>query len=117
MGDKELVIYLVVRKDLKMRTGKIAAQCGHAVEYLAMHTPKPVMHEYRNSGHPKVALQVPTLEDLEFLESECIRSRVQCHMVEDEGRTQVPAGSRTVLGIGPVRKENVPKAVAALKLL
>ena len=113
----ELVIYLVVRTDLKMRPGKIAAQCGHAVEYLALHTPKPVMQEYCRHGHSKIALKVATLEDLECIRDECHRNRIQYHTVEDHGLTQVPAGSRTVLGIGPVRKENVPKAVAALKLL
>ena len=117
MANHELVIYLVVRKDLKMQTGKIAAQCGHAIEHLVLHTPKQVMHEYRNHGQSKVALQVQTLEDLQFIESECIQGRIQTYIVEDQGRTQVPAGSQTVLGIGPVRKENVPNAVAALKLL
>jgi len=110
-------MYLVVRMDLKMRPGKIAAQCGHAVEYLALHTPKPVMHEYRHHGHPKITLKVATLEELEVIRDECQRCRVQYYTVEDEGLTQVPAGSQTVLGIGPVRKENVPKAVATLKLL
>ena len=113
----ELRIYLIVRKDLKMTTGKIVAQCGHAVEYLAMHTPKPVMHEYRKSAHPKIALQVMSLEDLEQIRDECHRTGVQCHMVEDAGRTQVAAGSFTVLGVGPVRKKNVPGIVTALKLL
>jgi len=114
---REFVIYLVVRRDLKMQVGKIAAQCGHAVEHLVLRTPKQVMHEYRNNGHPKVVLQVSSLEELQFIEEVCIQNRIQNYLVEDQGRTQVPSGAKTVLGIGPVQKKNVPKAVAALKLL
>ena len=113
----ELAIYLLVRKDLKMQTGKIAAQCGHAVEHLALQTPKRIIQEYHNSGHLKVVLQVRDLDELYFIESECVRNRIQTFMVTDAGHTQVAAGTKTVLGIGPVRKKNAPNAVAALKLL
>jgi len=34
--DDSLIVYLVVRKDLKMGPGKIGAQCGHAVQLLDM---------------------------------------------------------------------------------
>ena len=117
MASTGLRIYFVVRKDLKMSTGKIVAQCGHALEKLLKGTPKAVLSEYSLNGSPKIALQVPNLEKLLEIKADCASARVQKHLVTDAGLTQIPAGSMTVLGIGPVRAKYLPESVSALKLL
>ena len=113
----EYVIYLVVRKDLKMGVGKIAAQCGHAVEFLSLKCSKEIMQEYVTSGHTKVVLKVPDEKDFSTLVEQCINYKVPFEVVVDAGRTQIAPNSATVVGIGPIRKMDAKTLVGGLKLL
>ncbi len=58
---------LVVRMDLKMGRGKIAAQCAHAAvgAYKAAAASKPkVAQAWEECGQPKVALKAADLQEL-----------------------------------------------------
>lgn len=113
----ELVIYLLVRADLRMGKGKIAAQCGHAVEYLLRRCGRPVWNAYSLSGSAKIVLSVPDLTELKSIEQACKENKVLTELVIDAGRTQVASDTPTVLGIGPVRRKNVREIVSHLKLI
>ncbi len=51
------------------------------------------------------------------LHAEATMDAIPCYMVRDAGHTQVPAGSVTVLAIGPDRADRVDKITSHLALL
>ncbi len=114
----EYVMYLIVRTDLKMSKGKIAAQCSHAVQWLVVNNiRKKSFKEYLRGCHPKICLKVPTESEMDRIKEWCERNQITHYQVVDAGRTQVPPNSKTVLGVGPIRRSNVPEIIKTLKLL
>lgn len=100
---------LVVDSSLKMSTGKIAAQVGHAtlaVYQMAMTTEegKKCIQTWQRRGQPKIVLTVRNTEQLNQIFTLTKNAGLISYLVQDAGYTQVPNGSRTVLGIfGPVQ--------------
>ncbi|OMP04962.1 Peptidyl-tRNA hydrolase, PTH2 [Corchorus capsularis] len=92
--DHDLKMVLVVRQDLKMRSGKIASQCAHAATgmYAELMQRNKIQEAAENIG-------LPTF------------------VVADAGRTQVAAGSKTVLAVGPGPKMAVDSVTGKLNLL
>lgn len=94
-----------------MTKGKIAAQCGHATLmcYKAVQKHAPgLLKRWETYGQTKVALQGKGGdEELEVLQATAVSMGVVAKIVHDAGRTQIKAGSATVLGIGP-GKEFLP---------
>merc|ERR1719290_205075 len=104
--DNKLV--MVVRNDLKMGKGKIAAQCAHAamLAYKQAKVASPTtLKLWERHGQPKVVEKVADAEGL-------ITS-----LICDAGRTQIAAGSRTVLGVGPGPVHLVDQVTGHLKLM
>lgn len=111
---------LVVRSDLKMSPGKIGAQCAHAA--VICHTKaeknKPEhLAAWLNLGQPKVVLRIGSQKEIEYLAKIATEKHVVNGLVRDAGRTEVLAGTITVLGIGPDTKTKVDELTGKLKLL
>jgi peptidyl-tRNA hydrolase len=53
----------------------------------------------------------------EGLEAAALQAGMPCYLVHDAGRTQIPAGSQTVLAIGPAPKSKVDQLTGHLRLL
>eukprot|EP00029_Vermamoeba_vermiformis_P010556 TRINITY_DN5569_c0_g1_i1.p1 TRINITY_DN5569_c0_g1~~TRINITY_DN5569_c0_g1_i1.p1 ORF type:complete len:252 (-),score=36.39 TRINITY_DN5569_c0_g1_i1:49-804(-) len=98
-------LVLCVRIDLKMGIGKIAAQCSHGTLgiYKRMLSASPgVLSEWERSGEKKVVVKIDGPEQMEQLERRAIELGLPTHRVRDAGRTQVEAGTSTVLAVaGP----------------
>ncbi|KAA8648783.1 hypothetical protein EYZ11_004910 [Aspergillus tanneri] len=120
-NDEEVKLVLVVRTDLGMTKGKIAAQCSHATlacyKYLTAYTPNsPILRRWERQGQAKIALQVKSEEELQLLQAQAISLGLCARVIQDAGRTQIASGSRTVLGVlGP--KSVVDGVTGHLKLL
>ncbi|PGH01845.1 peptidyl-tRNA hydrolase [Blastomyces parvus] len=118
---EEVKLVLVVRTDLGMGKGKIAAQCSHATlacykYYLARAPDSPILKRWERGGQAKVALQVKSEEELLVLQAQAISLGLCAQVIQDAGRTQIASGSRTVLGIlGP--RGVVDGVTGGLKLL
>lgn len=111
---------LVVRGELRLTGGKAAVQVAHAavllVEEASRHAAKE-LEAWRSEGQKKIAVVADTLEEMETLARQA-RARGLPHVfVEDAGFTEVPPGTRTVLGIGPGRAEVVDAVTGHLPLL
>jgi peptidyl-tRNA hydrolase len=106
MGHAPYKMVLCVNTSLtKMGRGKMAAQCCHAAvgcyRRAAASCPAAV-RAWERTGAAKIAVRCPTTEELELLSVRAGERGVPCYLVEDAGRTQIEAGSRTVLGLfGP----------------
>jgi peptidyl-tRNA hydrolase len=89
---------LCVNKELKMGKGKIAAQCCHAAvgcyKRARKHCPSAVT-AWESTGCAKVAVQCESQAEMEEILVRAYNMGVPCYLVEDAGRTQIAAGSRT----------------------
>ncbi|TCD70056.1 hypothetical protein EIP91_005037 [Steccherinum ochraceum] len=113
-------LVLVVRTDLKMTTGKIAAQCGHATlacYKTLMKTNPQLLQHWERTGQAKIALKASSEDELLELEAIAKSLNLCARSIQDAGRTQIAAGSRTVLGIGPAPVEIINKVTGKLRLL
>jgi len=111
---------IVVRKDLRMGTGKIAAQVGHAavlgVEE-SRKSNKSWLKGWLNEGQPKIVVKVNNLDDLIQVQSDAEALRIPVVIVQDRGLTQIPSGTVTCVCIGPAPSYIIDKVTSELKLL
>ncbi|KAF3446400.1 hypothetical protein FNV43_RR11579 [Rhamnella rubrinervis] len=103
-GDAELKMVLVVRQDLKMKSGKIASQCAHAatgmyVELMQSH--RSLLRQWEQNGQPKIVVTCKNQQEMNRLKEAADNIGLPTFVVADAGRTQVLAGANTVLAIGP----------------
>ncbi|GAA5908668.1 aminoacyl-tRNA hydrolase [Sporobolomyces salmoneus] len=119
-GDEPCKLVLVVRTDLNMNKGKIAAQCGHATlacyKSLNRSNPKLINH-WERTGQAKIAVKCDSEDELLILQATAKSLGICARSIQDAGRTQVAAGSTTVLGIGPAPVRLVNQVTGNLKLL
>lgn len=138
---------LVVRKDLKMGNGKIAAQCAHAAvavveDILAIRSAQTASSAaavtgstnaaaldsrsqlwlrwydaWHASGCSKVALQCPDEATMMAIARHAKEKQLPFYVIRDAGRTQIAPGSKTVVAVGPGPKSVVDEVTGDLKLL
>uniref|UniRef100_UPI00358E886C peptidyl-tRNA hydrolase 2, mitochondrial-like n=1 Tax=Myxine glutinosa TaxID=7769 RepID=UPI00358E886C len=116
-GEEKLV--LVVRSDLGMGKGKVAAQCAHAAVSAykrAAQSNAEGLRRWEYSGQSKVVLRAQDENALSQLLAHARTLGLPVSLVQDAGRTQIAPGSRTVLGIGPGAADIVDKVTGHLKL-
>mmetsp|Transcript_41071 Transcript_41071/g.131372 ORF Transcript_41071/g.131372 Transcript_41071/m.131372 type:complete len:165 (+) Transcript_41071:1511-2005(+) len=111
---------LVVRADLKMGKGKIAAQCSHATLGLykkLWRRREPALKRWEEVGQAKVVLKVDTEQELLEISQKLKAAGIPTHTTIDAGRTQIAPNSRTVMAIGPATVDEINKFTGHLKLL
>lgn len=111
---------LVVRNDLKMGKGKIAAQCGHGAVgayQQAMQSNPAMVRRWENSGCAKIAVRVDSKEELLNIRKAAQEKKINYCLIRDAGRTQIEPNTITVLAIGPAQTEIIDSVTGHLKLL
>ncbi|GJX63833.1 peptidyl-tRNA hydrolase 2, mitochondrial isoform X1 [Tanacetum coccineum] len=127
---------LVVRQDLKMGQGKIASQCAHAAtglysrlmqrysieignyQQLVFRTShRNLLHRWEHGGQAKIVVTCKNQQEMNKLQEVAEGIGLPTYVVADAGRTQVSAGSRTVLAIGPGNKSTVDSVTGKQRLL
>ena len=111
---------IVVRSDLGMGKGKLAAQAAHASLSAAEMTfnSRPSWYEdWKSEGQKKVVLKVGSESELDELYSMARHAKLPAALVVDRGLTQVEPGTVTCLGIGPGPDGEVDGITGKLKLL
>ncbi|KAL2135863.1 hypothetical protein VTI74DRAFT_6626 [Chaetomium olivicolor] len=125
---EECKLVLVVRTDLGMTKGKIAAQASHATlacyksllrtaQASPQSTEAKILRQWERMGQAKIAVQVKSEDEMLELMGKARSLGVTAEVIADAGRTQIASGSRTVLGVGPAPKSVVDMITGALKLL
>jgi len=116
----ELKQVIIVRKDLKMGSGKLAAQVAHAAilsSEKARNRNIELLKGWFEGGQPKIVLKVNSLEDLEKINKLGQFNNLPTAIVRDAGLTQLEAGTATCVGIGPAPEYLIDKITGGLKLL
>jgi PTH2 family peptidyl-tRNA hydrolase len=112
---------LLVRRDLKMRIGKIAAQLGHgaiSVFFKLVKTHPAIAEAWAASPPAKRIFYCPDEDSMHAIERAAKERGYRTTVMRDEGRTAIAAGSETVLAIAPVPPDRVAEIIpSALKPL
>ncbi|KAL9981200.1 hypothetical protein ACROYT_G009871 [Oculina patagonica] len=118
-GFGEYKMVLVVRQDLGMGKGKVAAQCCHAAVGLCRQLEKSnpkLLHQWEQTACAKVVVKAPDESTLVDLTRKGRALGLETCLIRDAGRTQIAPGSKTVLGVGPGPVDLVDKVTGHLKL-
>lgn len=119
-ADQELKMVLVVRQDLKMKSGKIASQCAHAATGMyaeLMRSNRSLLRQWEQCGQPKIVVTCKNQQEMNKLTEAAESIGLPTFVVSDAGRTQVSAGSKTVLAVGPGPKAILDSVTGRLSLL
>eukprot|EP00603_Paraphysomonas_imperforata_P006115 CAMPEP_0114421018 /NCGR_PEP_ID=MMETSP0103-20121206/4859_1 /TAXON_ID=37642 ORGANISM="Paraphysomonas imperforata, Strain PA2" /NCGR_SAMPLE_ID=MMETSP0103 /ASSEMBLY_ACC=CAM_ASM_000201 /LENGTH=189 /DNA_ID=CAMNT_0001589521 /DNA_START=18 /DNA_END=587 /DNA_ORIENTATION=+ len=120
MGDGRFKMVLLVNMKLSMGKGKIAAQCGHATlgayELSKRHC-RSALKCWFQAGTAKIALKAADDSALLEIQRKATQAGLVSYLVHDAGHTQIPAGSMTVLALGPAPYDVCDSITGKLKLL
>ena len=110
---------IVVRTDLDMGKGKIAAQVGHACVLGAEHVRKsnPEWFTQWWDGQEKIVVKVSSLKELEKIKRDAIELGLPWSEVTDAGHTQIAPGTLTCISLGPAPENLIDKITGELSLL
>jgi peptidyl-tRNA hydrolase, PTH2 family len=113
--DMKLVV--LVRQDLKLPKGKMAAQVGHAAVESVFNSEKSKVDEWRSQGQKKVVLKVKDEAELmDFLKRAKALKFKSC-LITDAGRTVLEPGTKTCIGIGPDYEDAIDKLTGKLQMM
>jgi PTH2 family peptidyl-tRNA hydrolase len=108
---------IIIRSDLKLSKGKTAAQACHACLSAYKKSKALARVKWEFEGAKKVILKCMNLNELKALEKKAKGLRIPTALIKDAGRTEIPAGTITALGLGPAKDELIDKITGSLKLL
>ena len=119
MGDYKFKQVIVIRKDLKMRTGKAIAQGSHASMAVVLHhRDHPYVEGWLAGRFAKICVYVNSEEELFELEAKALEVGLICEMIQDAGFTEfkgVP--TYTCMAIGPAPIAEIDEVTGGLPLL
>ena len=118
--DSELTMVLVSRNDLKLSSGKLAAQCSHATAECILKAKKSTPREldrYLREGARKIICKTDNLQSMKEIHKKAKKLNLISYMVTDAGHTEIPPGTITIVGIGPGPRKKIDKITGTLSLL
>jgi len=110
----ELKQVIVARKDLNLSKGKLSAQVAHASVSAA--DKSEWKKDWMRQGQKKSVLKVDNLKELIDVFMRAKDSGLPTELIQDMGKTEIPAGTKTCVGIGPAPEEEIDKVTGELKL-
>lgn len=113
---------IVVRTDLKMNKGKIAAQVAHASLSAYLKTVEHDIHKanakkWIKEGMKKIVLKVADEKQLFYYFEQIKDNRLPAVLISDAGLTQIKSGTPTCFGVGPADAREIDIILGKLKLL
>ncbi len=107
---------IVVDESLRLPAGKLAAQAAHAAVAAYLRAPGPARTAWLDEGMPKVVLACGSEGELVEIHARADRAGLPCELIRDAGRTVLPEGTATCVGIGPAEDAAVDAITGQLKL-
>ena len=118
--DFEYKMVIVTRKDLKLSPGKLAAQVAHAAVACALETKKRNSRWFKkwmSEGGKKAVVKVECVDDFFPLKEKAYHLDIASAVITDAGHTEIPEGTKTVLGVGPAPSNLIDQVTGDLPLL
>lgn len=108
---------IVVNEALRLPRGKLAAQVAHAAVGAFLAADADAQRAWLAVGMPKIVVGCDSAEALVELESRARSAGLPLSLVRDAGRTVLPEGTETCLGIGPATDDMLSPLSGELKLV
>jgi len=108
---------ILVRKDLKLPKGKMAAQVGHASVSAVLKSDKDIVKDWQKEGMKKIVLHVADEKELFKLKTLADDHGLVNALITDAGKTVVEPGTKTCLGIGPAEEDAIDSVTGNLKMV
>ena len=108
---------ILVRADLKMSKGKLAAQVGHASVESMIKSHKDDVEKWRDQGMKKSVLKVSSRQQLYYYKRKAEDAGLVVGLIIDAGHTELKPGTPTCLGIGPDKEDKIDAVTGKLKLM
>jgi PTH2 family peptidyl-tRNA hydrolase len=108
---------VLVRQDLKLPKGKLAAQVAHAAVEAAFKTDRKKVDQWREGGQKKITLKVPDEKTLRKYLIEANNAGLTTSLITDAGKTCIAPGTTTCLGIGPDEEDLIDDITGDLGML
>ncbi|KAE8752975.1 hypothetical protein FOCC_FOCC000321 [Frankliniella occidentalis] len=121
LSNEKIKLVIVVRTDVGMTAGKIAAQSAHAAveAYRAAEEQAPTLLKlWLNSGQQKVVVRSDTPGErglMDFVQKAKSKGIITSS-IKDAGHTQVKRGTLTAVGIGPGPESLINEVTARLRI-
>lgn len=108
---------IVVRKDIGMSSGKMAAQVAHAAvncyKYGLKKVPEMV-YNWETAGAAKIVLMVNDLKEFNAIENKVKQINMNYAIIQDAGKTELEPGTITTIAIGPAPVNEIDKITGEL---
>lgn len=108
---------ILVRQDLKLPKGKLAAQVAHASVEATLDSSSFNVKTWRLQGMKKIVLKVKDLKELKTYERSAKKAKITTALITDAGKTTIKPDTVTCLAIGPNSDEKIDKIIKGLKLI
>ena len=108
---------IVVNESLKLPKGKLAAQVAHAAVASFQEATRKAKKKWLDIGMPKVVLKCDDEDYLKQLLALAQERRIPARLIHDAGKTVIPEGTITCLGLGPANVDEIDALTGNLKLL
>ncbi len=115
---------IVVRNDLRLSKGKLAVQVAHASATCIIKIIKAKdktweewLWSWIEEGQKKVVVKVKDLDELKNVLVEAERLGLPTSFIIDAGKTEIPSGTPTCVGIGPAPANIIDKITGKLPIL
>lgn len=113
-------MYIIARADLNLSKGKLAAQAAHAAVSATLTARKVkarLVERWLASGGRKICVTARHLDHLKRLYGEARADGLVAEMITDAGHTEIPAGTITVVAVGPAPERSLEALLGGLPLL
>lgn len=108
---------ILVRDDLKLPKGKLAAQCSHASVDAVMKSDRKIVDLWKREDGKKIVLKVRDEKELFKYKQIAEDAGLKTALITDAGHTVVEPGTITCLGIGPDEEEKIDKISGKLRMM
>lgn len=111
---------LIIRNDLKMGKGKIAAQASHASVLATLEAMKHNKNWYDRwfrAGMAKIVVKVNSEEELNMVFQRGSKGKLPRSLINDAGHTQLEPGTATAVALGPAPQVLIDPITKDLKLM
>ncbi|MBI5393375.1 peptidyl-tRNA hydrolase [Candidatus Woesearchaeota archaeon] len=113
----ELKQVILVRTDLQLPKGKMAAQVAHASLEAFLKTNQTLAKKWHNSGMKKIVLKVKDLKELHLYIQDAKDAGLVTSIITDAGHTVVEPGTVTCGAIGPDEEPKVDRITGKLSMM
>ena len=108
---------MIIRADLKLPKGKLAAQVAHASVEAVLRSSKDKVDEWHKEGMKKIVLKVEDERQLLEYQQRAKAKGLVASLITDAGKTVVAPGTKTCIAIGPDKEEIIDSITSELKMV